>query len=71
RAFVRVLTAVHHHRVDYPGFRFQEGKKKNGERDKKGNGDSGPKPTKEEKDRPPMAKKDGAEDIKRLGQTEG
>lgn len=69
KAFVRVLTASHHHRVDYPGYKFEEVKKKEGE--KKGNEDSGPKPAKEEAGRPVAAKKGGGEDIKRLGQTEG
>ena len=68
KAFVRVLTAVHHHRVDYPGYRFEEVRKKEGE--KKGDGDTGPKPAKEEAGRPVSAKKGGGEDIKRLGQTE-
>lgn len=69
KAFVRVLTASHHHRVDYPGYKFEEVKKKEGE--KKGNGDTGPKPAKEEAGRPVAVKKGGGEDIKRLGQTEG
>ncbi|MFQ5847203.1 MAG: HD family phosphohydrolase [Candidatus Methylomirabilales bacterium] len=68
RAFVRVLTAVHHHRVDYPGYRFEEDKKKEGE--KKGDGDTGPKPAKEEAGRPVTAHKGGGEGIIRLGQTE-
>jgi hypothetical protein len=68
KAFVRVLTASHHHRVDYPGYKFEEVKKKEGER--KGDGDTGPKPAKEEAGRPVAAKKGGGEDIKRLGQTE-
>lgn len=67
KAFVRVLTASHHHRVDYPGYKFEEGKKKEAER--KGNGDPGPKPAKEEAGRPVAVKKGGGEDIKRLGQT--
>ncbi len=69
KAFVRVLTASHHHRVDYPGYKFEEVKKKEGER--KGDGDTGPKPAKDEAGRPVAAKKGGGEDIKRLGQTEG
>ncbi|MCZ6479042.1 MAG: HDIG domain-containing protein [candidate division NC10 bacterium] len=68
KAFVRVLTASHHHRVDYPGYKFEEVKKKEGER--KGDGDTDPKPAKEEAGRPVAAKKGGGEDIKRLGQTE-
>ncbi|MFQ5803928.1 MAG: HD family phosphohydrolase [Candidatus Methylomirabilales bacterium] len=68
KAFVRVLTASHHHRVDYPGYKFEEVKKKETER--KGDGDTGPKPAKEETGRPVAAEKGGGEDIKRLGQTE-
>jgi hypothetical protein len=68
KAFVRVLTASHHHRVDYPGYKFEEVKKKEGE--KKGDGDTGPKPAKEAAGRPVATKKGGGEDIKRLGQTE-
>ncbi|MFQ5881461.1 MAG: HD family phosphohydrolase [Candidatus Methylomirabilales bacterium] len=68
KAFVRVLTAIHHHRVEYPGYKFKEVKRKEGE--KKGDGDTGPKPAKEEADRVITAKKGGGEDIKRLGQTE-
>ncbi|MEE9538503.1 MAG: HDIG domain-containing metalloprotein [candidate division NC10 bacterium] len=68
KAFVRVLTASHHHRVDYPGYKFEEVKKKEGER--KGDGDTGPKPAKEAAGRPVATKKGGGEDIKRLGQTE-
>ncbi len=63
KAFVRVLTAIHHHRVDYPGYKFEEAKRRDG--------DTPPKPTKEEKDRAVAAKKGGGEDIKRLGQIEG
>jgi putative nucleotidyltransferase with HDIG domain len=69
KAFVRVLTAIHHHRVDYPGYKFEEVKRRDG--DKRGDGDPAPKPTKEEKDRVVAAKKGGGEDIKRLGQIEG
>lgn len=69
KAFVRVLTAIHHHRVDYPGYKFEEAKRQDGE--KRGDGDTPPKPTKEEKDRAVAAKKGGGEDIKRLGQIEG
>jgi putative nucleotidyltransferase with HDIG domain len=67
KAFVRVLTAIHHHRVDYPGYKFEEVKKKDGE--KMGDGDTDSKPAKEE-GRAVTAKKGGREDIIRLGQTE-
>lgn len=68
KAFVRILTAVHHQRVDYPGYKFEEVKKKEGER--KGDGDTDSQPAKEEAGRPVAAKKGGREDIIRLGQTE-
>lgn len=68
KACVRVLTAVHHHRVDYPGYKFEEVKKKEGE--KRGDGATDSKPAKEEADRAVAAKKGGGEDIIRLGQTE-
>ncbi len=68
KAFVRVLTAIHHHRVDYPGYKFEEVKKKEGE--KRGDGDTDSKPAKEEEGRAVTAKKGGREDIVRLGQTE-
>jgi cyclic-di-AMP phosphodiesterase PgpH len=73
KAFVRVLTASHHHRVDYPGYRFEEVKRREGEKregEKKTNGDPAPKPAKEEADRPVATKKGGGENIARLGQTE-
>jgi membrane-associated HD superfamily phosphohydrolase len=68
KAFVRVLTAIHHHRVDYPGYKFEEVKKKEGER--KGDEDRDPKSAKEAAGRAVTAKKGGGEDIIRLGQTE-
>ncbi len=68
KAFVRVLTAIHHHRVEYPGYKFEEVKKKEGEKMEDGGTDS--KPAKEEADRAVTAKKGGREDIIRLGQTE-
>ncbi|HET7853088.1 MAG TPA: HDIG domain-containing protein, partial [Candidatus Methylomirabilis sp.] len=68
RAMVRVLTAVHHHRVDYPGYRFEEVKKKEGE--KRGDGDSDSKRPKEEAGRSVPSKTGGGEDLIRLGQTE-
>jgi len=70
KAFVRVLTASHHHRVDYPGYRFEEVKRREGEKEKKDNDDTGPIPAKEEADRAVAAKKGGGENIARLGQTE-
>ncbi len=67
-AFVRVLTAIHHHRVDYPGYRFEEGRKKEGE--KKGDGDTDSKLPKEDAGRVVTTKKGGGEDVIRLGETE-
>jgi hypothetical protein len=68
KAMVRVLTAIHHHRVDYPGYKFEEGQKKEGE--KKGDGDTDPKSAKEEASRAVAVTKGGGEDVIRLGQTE-
>lgn len=68
KGFVRVLTAVHHHRVDYPGYKFEEVKKKEGE--KKGDGDTDSKSPKEEPGRVATAKKGGGEGVIRLGKTE-
>jgi putative nucleotidyltransferase with HDIG domain len=68
RAMVRVLTAVHHHRVDYPGYKFEEVKKKEGE--KRGDGDTDSKRAKEEAGRSVPSKTGGGEDLIRLGQTE-
>lgn len=68
KAMVRVLTAIHHHRVDYPGYKFEEEKKKEGQ--KKGDGDTDPKSAKEEASRTVAVTKGGGEDVIRLGQTE-
>jgi len=68
RAMVRILTAVHHHRVDYPGYKFEEVKKKEGE--KRGDGDTDSKRAKEEAGRSVPSKTGGGEDLIRLGQTE-
>ena len=68
RAMVRVLTAVHHHRVDYPGYKFEEVKKKEGE--KRGDGDTDSKRAKEEAGRSVPSKTGGGEDLIRLGQTD-
>lgn len=61
KAFIRILTGVYHHRVDYPGVQLQDFAKK------RGDGDSGPKPPAGEKGADAPAAKRGPEDIKRLG----
>jgi putative nucleotidyltransferase with HDIG domain len=68
KAFVRVLTAVHHRRVDYPGYRFEEVKKKEGE--ERGDGGRDSEPAKGEAGRVVTATKGGGENIIRLGQSE-
>ncbi|MBI4414404.1 MAG: HDIG domain-containing protein [candidate division NC10 bacterium] len=62
KAFIRILTGMYHHRVDYPGVQLQDFAKRRAV-----NGDPGPKPPAGEKggDAPPA--KRGPEDIKRLG----
>jgi putative nucleotidyltransferase with HDIG domain len=62
KAFVRILTGIFHHRVQYPGFDFENDTPKRG-----GNGDFGQKPAKEDKDRSKPSKRGHAEDIRRLG----
>lgn len=62
KSFVRILTAIFHHRVQYPGFNFEDWSKKGG-----GNGDFGQKSAKEDKDRLRPPKRDNREDIRRLG----
>lgn len=61
KSFVHILTAVFHHRVDYPGVKLQDFKKKeeDADLDKKG--------VREGKGKLTPVKKDRAEDIKRLG----
>jgi len=62
KAFVRILTGIFHHRVDYPGFNFEDWGDKRGD-----NGDFGQKSAKEDKGRSKSAKRGYEEDIKRLG----
>ncbi len=62
KAFIRILTGMYHHRVDYPGVQLQDFAKK-----RTVDGDSGAKPPAGEKGGDAPAAKRGAEDIKRLG----
>ncbi|MDH7499533.1 MAG: HDIG domain-containing protein [candidate division NC10 bacterium] len=62
KSFVRILTGIFHHRVDYPGFDFENETRRQG-----GNGDFGQKSAKEDKDRSRPAKRGHSEDIRRLG----
>jgi len=62
KAFIRILTAMYHHRVDYPGVQLQDFAKK-----RAGDGDPGAKSPAGEKGGDPAAAKRGAEDLKRLG----
>ena len=51
-SFVRILCAIYHRRVEYPGFAFEESPGKRGM-----NGDTGHKPTKEDQTRHELSKK--------------
>ena len=62
KAFIRILTGMYHHRVDYPGVQLQDFAKRRAV-----NGDPGPKPPAGEKGGDQPAAKRGPEDIKRLG----
>ena len=62
KAFIRILTGMYHHRVDYPGVQLQDFAKK-----RTVDGDSGAKPPAGEQGGDAPAAKRGAEDIKRLG----
>lgn len=62
KAFIRILTGMYHHRVDYPGVQLQDFAKKRAT-----DGDPGPKPPAGEKAADVPAAKRGPEDIKRLG----
>jgi len=62
RSFVRILTGIFHHRVDYPGFDFENETHQRG-----GNGNLSQKSAKEDKDRPKLIKRGYPEDIRRLG----
>lgn len=62
KAFVRILTGIFHHRVEYPGFNFEDWGSK-----RRDNGDFGQKSAKENKGRSKSAERGYGEDIKRLG----
>jgi putative nucleotidyltransferase with HDIG domain len=64
-SFVRILTGIFHHRVDYPE-PIQESARKRNE-----NGDQSPKPAKEGPRRDGVAKKGGGKDAVRAGTPEG
>jgi membrane-associated HD superfamily phosphohydrolase len=65
-SFVRILTGIFHHRVDYPGVHLQDlGRKRNE------NGDQPAKPAKEGPRRDGVAKKGGGTGAVRAGAPEG
>ncbi|HEX7548151.1 MAG TPA: HDIG domain-containing protein [Candidatus Methylomirabilis sp.] len=64
--FVRILTGIFHHRIEYPGAELEQGTKKRSE-----NGDQSPKPAAEGPHRDGMAKKSGAKDAQRAGMPDG
>jgi putative nucleotidyltransferase with HDIG domain len=64
--FVRILTGIFHHRIEYPGAELEQGAKKRSE-----NGDQSPKPAAEGPHRDGMAKKSGAKDAQRAGMPDG
>lgn len=55
-SFVRILCAIYHRRVEYPGFAFEESVGRRG-----ANGDAGHKPAKEDQARHELSKKDRAD----------
>jgi len=64
--FVRILTGIFHHRVDYPGAQLQNlGRKRNE------NGDQPPKPPKESPRRDAVAKRGGGTGAVRAGAPKG
>jgi hypothetical protein len=65
-SFVRTLTGIFHHRVDYPGIRLQAVSKKRNE-----NGDQPAKPAKEGPRRDEAAKKGGGKGALRAGAPDG
>jgi membrane-associated HD superfamily phosphohydrolase len=65
-SFVRILTGIFHHRVDYPGIQLQDFGKKRNE-----NGDQPPKPAREGPRRDAVAKKGGGKGAVRAGATDG
>jgi putative nucleotidyltransferase with HDIG domain len=65
-SFVRILTGIFHHRVDYPGIQLQAVGKKRNE-----NGDQPAKPAKEGPRRDEAAKKGGGKGALRAGAPDG
>lgn len=65
KSFIQILVGIYHQRIDYPEPAFKEKEKSNG--GKKPVEDSDNEPSKTPSDRPGEAKKNGGEDIKRLG----
>jgi hypothetical protein len=64
--FVRILTGIFHHRIEYPGTELEQGVKKRSE-----NGDQPQKPAAEGPHRDGQAKKGGAKDAARVGTPDG
>jgi hypothetical protein len=64
--FVRILTGIFHHRIEYPGTDLEQGVKKRSE-----NGDQPQKPATEGPHRDGQAKKGGAKDAARIGTSDG
>lgn len=62
KGFTRILTGIFHPRIDYPGFRFNEGTRR-----KEESAPSSQKPAKEDEDRYIPLKKGGNTDVKRPG----
>jgi cyclic-di-AMP phosphodiesterase PgpH len=62
KAFVRILTGIFHHRIQYPGFNFDDLSETRGD-----NGNLGQKSTKENRDQPKPSQKGYPEDIRGLG----
>jgi putative nucleotidyltransferase with HDIG domain len=65
-SFVRILTGIFHHRVDYPGIQLQSVSRKRNE-----NGDQPAKPAKESPRRDEVAKKGGGKGAGSAGAPEG
>jgi len=64
--FVRILTGIFHHRIEYPGANLEQGVKKRSE-----NGDQPQKPAAEGPHRDGPAKKGGTKDAARVGTSGG
>jgi hypothetical protein len=62
KAFVRILTGIFHHRIQYPGFNFDDLSETRGD-----NGNLGQKSTKENRDQSKPSQKGYPEDIRGLG----